>query len=702
MCALWAFLPEFSAGPNHFNDLSLHGGILQQMKESSAAGGSIFDFWFDGSPFGYPLFRAYQSLPHLTMYGVYKLLGESVPIWSVLVAFTTLLACVQPWSVCFLARKIGFSAWPAACAGALSILVSEAKRYGMGMDNYSWGTLGLITQLWGIVFLAPALGFIIDFLRSGRGFAFTLAFVFLSFGSHILCAYLMSVVAGSAVVVLALLAPRMERDSAQARNAPAIVGRRAVALVVGGICVTLHQWITMVLDAPYIHRSIHEPSWKFISHGIEWCVHNLFRGAIFDDGRFPSLSVMVAGGTVACLWDLARGTQPLARVRAAILLLSFGILFSLLCGVEVWGVTGIFSLPIFNAMHLHRMIVGVQLVGLLLAAAFFERVLTLKVWPEFFVAVFLVALGPMLDERHARFTRAHGWIAAAQPQEQMKLDVEALVQELRAAPRGWVFAGKAAQAPFQIAPSMPLFYRLEIEGIPTLGMLFHSMSLAADVIFTFDPESAFSYRILGVRYVVQSPSWTPPPFLAVRQRYQSFVLYEYPESGVVDVGTLYAAGSGSATSKAHYINNWIASARARSGSFGEIFPSDKAAAQRDPGLVGALDGPVDTSESVPLRATVVSSSREQQRISSEVVFEESGIVIFKVGYHPSWVADVDGVSVPTTWVTPGFLAVEVSPGRHMVRARYEPWRGKGVVFLLCLLVPVLSLSRIRRWFGLKG
>ncbi len=695
LCALWAFLPEFAAGPNQFNDLALHGGILQQMQDSLSSGGSIFDFWFDASPFGYPLFRVYQSLPHLIMFATFKAFGEFVPIWMTIIAFTTSLACLLPWSVYFLTRKLGFSPWPAACAGFLSVLLSEVQSHGMGMSNYSWGTLGLVTQLWGVVFLAPALAFVIDYLRTGRHLGLSLAFIFLSCGSHLLCAYLLAVITSCVVVALVVFKQRGVAGSARGASSLVTLSKRLGALGVGGICVTSHQWVTLMLDAPYVHRSIYEPTWKFSSYGIEWSVTNLLQGALFDNSRFPSISLMVAGGVVVSLWDIVARSYPFSRVRAATMLLSFGALFSLLCGVELWGVTGLFSLPVFNAMHLHRMIVGVQLVGLLLAAAFIERLLSFKLWIEVVIAALLVALVPVLQERHARFAQTHSWIANAQPSSQMQGDVDSLIDELRAAPRGWVFAGRAADSPFKIAPSMPLFYRLTIEGIPTLGMLFHSMSLAADVMFLFEPEDSFTYRALGVRYVVQPDSWSPPAFLQVRKRFDSFVLYEYPESGVVDVGTIYPAGSGSHTARAEYNKKWFTSERVRQGSYGEIFATDSAAAMRGLQFVDALSGDVDQSEAVALRGAVVSSRREQHFVTSEVQLEQSGIVVFKVGYHPRWIAHVDGQRVQTRWVTPGFLAVDLPPGRHQVQARYEPWRGKGVLLLSCVGL-VLGMLRFPR------
>ena len=51
-------------------------------------------------------------------------------------------------------------------------------------------------------------------------------------------------------------------------------------------------------------------------------------------------------------------------------------------------------------------------------------------------------------------------------------------------------------------------------------------------------------------------------------------------------------------------------------------------------------------------------------------------VAFKMTYHPQWQVTVDGAPVSPYMVSPGFLAVDVLPGRHRLEARYvaHPWK----------------------------
>jgi hypothetical protein len=48
----------------------------------------------------------------------------------------------------------------------------------------------MMTQLWAVVALGPALSFALQYIRNGAGFASALAWVFLCFGSHVISAFI--------------------------------------------------------------------------------------------------------------------------------------------------------------------------------------------------------------------------------------------------------------------------------------------------------------------------------------------------------------------------------------------------------------------------------------------------------------------------------------------------------------------------------
>ena len=46
--------------------------------------------------------------------------------------------------------------------------------------------------------------------------------------------------------------------------------------------------------------------------------------------------------------------------------------------------------------------------------------------------------------------------------------------------------------------------------------------------------------------------------------------------------------------------------------------------------------------------------------------------LFKMTWHPNWAAYVDGKAAATAMLSPGFIGVPMTAGRHELLLRYEP------------------------------
>jgi hypothetical protein len=674
-CVVWAFLPELDAGANQYSDVTFHLAIVQQMHDAVMAGGSPFDFWFDASPFGYAIARCYQSLPHLVIYAVYRLLGQTVALPTIVLSCTVVLAAIQPWSFYFLARKLGWSPLFGAFAGMLSVLISESGGYGMGMQNYSWGTHGIITQLWALVFAAPALGWALCYMRTGSGLPVTLLLIFLSCGSHLLSAHLLGFSIVTAAFILWVHGER------------AGMLRRLLSLGIGSFLVILHQLATLLPDAPLIHKSVLEPYWKFSSHGWSWVSSNLLRGDLFDHERMPIVSCLLLLGVVLFLFDIISSKERELRVRALVALLGFAMWLSLLCGYEVWGLL-FENLPVLRSMQMHRFLVGVHIFGVILAARALVELARYIPSPLVVCMLALALVYPAFEERKVAFDIRRGWISQAQLDEETRADVEDLIAFFHAAPRGWVYAGMAKDWSNQLKlnDTVPLYHRLVAAGIPSLSILFHPFGLAGDVMFEFDPELQDRYNLFGVRYVVAPLEWRPPAFLQLVKRYRAYTLYEYPTASVVGVARLAFEGWGSSQDAAEFMRSWVQLGAAQNGVFGEIVKQPRGelpgVAFSNPYLPGHLK---DQAKLVP--GLVKNAVWQQQQISSELVLREAGIAVIKTGYHPSWKVICNGELRQARWVTPGFMAVDVEAGSAALQLTYEAAPYKGVLFILCLLLP---------------
>ena len=79
-------------------------------------------------------------------------------------------------------------------------------------------------------------------------------------------------------------------------------------------------------------------------------------------------------------------------------------------------------------------------------------------------------------------------------------------------------------------------------------------------------------------------------------------------------------------------------------------------------------------------------------VGGRVTATRPATVVLKMSYHPRWTATIDGHRAQTFMVAPGFLAVAVPQGDHLVEFRYHAvsgwetlaWFGLGALVLVLL------------------
>ncbi len=88
----------------------------------------------------------------------------------------------------------------------------------------------------------------------------------------------------------------------------------------------------------------------------------------------------------------------------------------------------------------------------------------------------------------------------------------------------------------------------------------------------------------------------------------------------------------------------------------------------------------------------------RQAYGAEFVISRTGFVLFRMTWHPNWVAYVDGKVQPTAMLSPGFIGVPVSPGEHSILMRYEPGTWKLTMALAGLVVVLSGIAVERRGY----
>lgn|GEM_PF-3287744 len=686
----------------HMSDVTLHLSLLKALDEAVRQGGSAFDFWYDHSPFGYPLFRTYQHLPHLLLYLIYRLCGGEIQLESLLRFSTFVLATILPPALVFSARLFGLG-WIAAGFSALSaVLLAERGDYGLGMHNFLWGSGGIITQLWAAVFLFPALGLAFRYLKDGHGYRRALLFAFLTSGCHMVAAFIL----GVSLVLFAVVqtAANLLAAGVAGTNAGKVF-RRLAAYFLALAVLTSYQWVFVVLDGPYLHTSPHEPAWKYAAWGVSWVVENFWNGDLFDYGRFPGVTILVLLGSVSALFGLGCSREPDcaldlkqsrpapqadARSYSACSSLVLGLLLwlLLLCGWELWG--WLFSeLPLLRTLHMHRLIVGVHAFGSLLAglgAFAVFKALRLR-WLALLVSVAL--LGPAVGERWQAYQRSHLWLREALVWQAEDQDLKDLLVALHAKRRGWVHVGMEQSWAKELSVGMNLRLRHVTigEGLPTMGQLFHAYGLSGDVLFDFNPYREAHYRALGVLYTVAPLNWPAPAFLEEIGKYGRYRLLIYPRGGMLDVVRIgfEAGGEAQPEEMSRFMRNWLTSPLVERGISGRIIGTGKRSALPFAPISGPV--PLHISAAGEVGRVIWEDEWRPEYAQGRVRMNEEGYVLLKTGFHPNWHAFVDGKEVKTEWVTPGFVAAPCPAGEHELSfvyrgSRLKPWLFYGAFFLI--------------------
>ena len=460
------------------------------------------------------------------------------------------------------------------------------------------------------------------------------------------------------------------------------------------VVVTSYFLIPLFLDRTYLNNN-NLPRITYDSFGHSTVLIGLAKGYLFDFGRFPSLTILMAVGFVICL---LRRRQERYVIPVAIFLLWLLLFF----GRSTWGVL-IDVLPMSRDLHMIRFMAmvhlgGIFLMAVALAAPWRWAVSRSNVW--YFAGVLALTsllLLPVYNERRSYLSENTSYLTETQQAlANEELELSALFGKLKQLPSGRVYAGLPENWGSQyVVGRIPMYFLLQQEGLDMTGWLYHRFSLSSSFERVFDETRREQYNLFNVRYVVAPEAQVFPRFVEPLGQFGRHRLYHVQTTGYFDLVDSDLTFTGGKTDYWPAASNWLAS-----GLLGVkqhptvLFGRSSRGKESSIPLSEASEviSKIQVSAS-PSRGTVLSEEVGNNFFAADVNVKRDSMLMLKATYHPNWRATVDGEETDPVMLMPSVVGIQLPQGEHKVRLEYRPRRLRAVLLGLGLLaLPLIAIS----------
>jgi hypothetical protein len=670
------------------NDETVHFEMVQWAVQQIHQGNVLpLDGWFPYLSLGDAQFSHYQSLPHLITAYISLVFGtDATERWA-----GYLLFALFPLSVYAGSRLLGWSSWTAGSAALISPLLVSVTGYGYESFSYTWLGNGLWSQEWGMFLLPLAWGLSWRAINgTGRGrYALGALAVGLTIAVHFLTGYLALLSIGVFVIVV--------WHGLWKRAA------RGLLVFVGAALTASWVVVPLTTNAGFFNLSeFNQNTFWMNSYGAPQVFGWLFTGQIFDSGRFPIVSLLVALGTVVCLFHFRKD----ARARALLGLMTLSlVLFS---GRPTFGVI-LNLLPGNMDLLLHRYLIGVQLAGDMLAGVGLAwaggrvvilcrpwtlRVRLLPITAGLMGAAVLITLPAWFDRAAYAANNSTNIALQVDSDQTDGASLDVLINAIKARGGGRTYAGLPGNwgAHYQIG-QVPVYEYLTDKDVDEIGFLLRTPSLVTDNEAYFNEDDPAQYQLYNVRYILMPSGMKPPvpaTLLASSGRHR---LWQIATTGYLQVVDTAGVVEANRADMAAQIQPFLHSAAFHEGQLATV----------------AFDGAVAATPTLPIGSTLNTSPgtstdaliRAQDGFfAGEVDATRTATVVLKATFDPRWRVIVDGKVASAYMVVPGFVGVTVGPGEHTVVFEYIAYSQYGV--LLGIGALTLVALAIGQWFWRRG
>ncbi len=684
-------IPDVRWTGGMLNDAVLHDATIRAASRSIGRFENPFDLWLDSISIGYPFLRQYQPLPHVLAAIVHRASFGGLDASQVRAILTMLALAAFPFAVYRAARDLGLGRLPAAGAAAVAPLLEAPLLLGITDQAYVWRGYGLYTQALAAPLFALGTGAAARAIATGRGQLRAGLYL----GGALLCHFILGWLASlfaAAFAVFSREAPLKDRA-----NRLAAIGATAAALSAWAI-------LPAVSTAAYANKSATETPEKWNGVGLDHVLFLTGRGVLLDGDadqtqspatRVPVVSILAGLGLLLALAGRRErlGGPYVAPDVARRLLAILGVSIFIFAGRKAFGPL-VDLVPGVAHLHIHRAIAGMHLAAILLAGVALGAIpgrLRLARWPIALAWVFvaeLAILAPAVVERWRFHERNAEWAQRSEERLAADLDIQRILGQVQDGGPGRLYAGHPRRDDLVTrVPDGPALDAIaSARDIPNLGHLWHPYAVASDVaFFHFDPYRAEDAATFGVRWLALPAERPPPPYAREVARSNRLALYENPGLGAGAFGLVSAPRRIDVAPRdaLEAIRAWYQSPERAAGVAPLL------------ALAGERWEPAGPPGRAP-HGQIVLEGAADGRFDAEVVLEEPGWLVAKIGYHPALGATVDGAPRAVACVAPGFPAVRLEPGRHRVSLYVAGSTARAVLALAGTAALALLWRALRR------
>ncbi len=692
---LWELRSELRAVP-YLDDSSLHDQMVRTAAARLSHGHLPLTSWWPYLGLGSPQFLHYQSLPSMLSGAVGTAVDpDTVFRWSLY-----LLLALWPLAVYWSGRLFGLSRWTAASAAAVAPFLASAAGIGYESKAYVWAGYGVWTQLWASWTLPLAWGFTFRALSSLRTAFFAVLFIMLTVALHFETGYLAFV----PLVVWPFIVPSD------------LWRRLGRAVALGAAALLASAWVIVpVLQQSHwaARNQVLEGTGLENGYGAGQMLSWLFTGHLYDDGRWPIVTILVAVGIGVCVarWRSFAAGRALVLIWVVTLVMSFGrTTFGSLYDI----------VPGSSDIFIRRFQMGVHLSGILLAGiglVFLGRLVlrgALALFPEdrrgwvsqpagrgivagLCIVALIVVLAPAwsdMDTYDAHNGTNIGLQAAADTEQGPQID--RLLAYVRAHPKGRVYAGAPTNwGENFLVGAVPVFKYLESKDVDEVGYTLRTASLMTDPEYFFDSANPGDYPLFGIGYLITPADMAAPVPADKVGCSGNYCLWALPDPGYFHV---------------YDTTGVLTATRADVGSQSTtLLDSSLLEEQRDltVGFNGSAASTPTAADASALQGSpghVVVEHADLANGAARAVVRTTrrATVVLSASYDPGWHATVNGQPAPTVMVAPALVGVVVGPGLHTVTFNYSGYGSYTALFILALVVLVVLALAPLVWRRVRG